>query len=148
MTDISDLETMLASESGLAVITTIRANGRPLTSVVNVGVMDHPIGGDRVVAFVARGDSARLGHLRRRPDINVLARRGWQWAAVDGEAELIGPDDPHPEVDRDGLRVMIREVFVAAGGTHDDFDEFDRVMVEDRRCVVLVAPERCYSNPS
>lgn len=30
------------------------------------------------------------------------------------------------------------------GGTHDDFEEYDRVMKEDRRCAVLVHPERIY----
>jgi len=147
MTDISDIESLLASETGLATITTLRADGRPLSSVVNVGTVDHPVSGDRMVAFVANGRSARLGHLRRNPAINVLVRRGWQWAAVEGDAELIGPDDPHADVDAEALRVLIRAVFRAAGGTHDDFDEFDRVMAEDRRCAVLVAARRLYSNP-
>ena len=44
------------------------------------------------------------------------------------------------------LRLLLREVFTAAGGTHDDWDEYDRVMAEQRRTVVLVAPSRVYSN--
>ena len=148
MTDISDIESMLATETGLATITTLRADGRPLSSVVNVGVVGHPISGEPTVAFVANGRSARLGHLRRNPAINVLVRRGWQWAAVEGDAELIGPDDPDPGVDAEALRLLIRAIFQAAGGTHDDYDEFDRVMVSDRRCAVLVGARRFYSNPS
>ena len=148
MTEIADIESLLASETGLAVVTSLRSNGRPLSSIVNCGVVPHPVSGERVVALVARGPSARLGHLRRNSAINVLVRRGWQWAAVDGDAELIGPDDPHDGIDADGLRLLVREVFQAAGGTHDDYDEFDRVMLEDRRCVVLVHPRRIYSNPS
>jgi hypothetical protein len=35
-------------------------------------------------------------------------------------------------------------VFVAAGGTHDDWDEYDRVMAEERRAAVLVTPTRIY----
>lgn len=38
-------------------------------------------------------------------------------------------------------------VFTAAGGTHDDWDTYDRVMAEERRTVVLVAPHRVYTNP-
>ena len=148
MNDVADIEALLADETGLAVVTTLRSDGRPLSSVVNVGVVDHPVPGGRVAAFVAAGSSARLGHLRRSPTINVLVRRAWQWAAVEGEALLIGPDDPHPDVDSDALRLLIRRVFQAAGGTHDDYDEFDRVMADDRRCVVVVAPRRYYSNPS
>jgi hypothetical protein len=33
-------------------------------------------------------------------------------------------------------------VYQGAGGTHDDWDTFDRVMAEERRTAVLVRPER------
>ena len=45
-----------------------------------------------------------------------------------------------------GVRLLLRAVFTAAGGTHDNWDEYDRVMAEQRRTVVLVAPTRVYSN--
>ena len=89
----------------------------------------------------------KLVHLRADPTISVVVRAGWQWAAVDGRAELIGPDDPHPDVDDERLRVLLRDVFTAAGGTHDDWDTYDRVMREERRTAVLVVPSRVYSNP-
>ena len=85
--------------------------------------------------------------LRVRPQLAVTFRNGWQWATVEGNAELAGPDDPQPWLtDADQLRLLLREVFTAAGGTHDDWDEYDRVMAEQRRTVVLVAPTRVYSN--
>ena len=31
-----------------------------------------------------------------------------------------------------------------AGGTHDDWDAFDRAMADERRAVVLVTPHRIY----
>ena len=62
-------------------------------------------------------------------------------------AELIGPDDPHPDVDAERLRVLLHEIFTAAGGTHDDWDTYDRVMREEKRTAVLVTPTRIYSNP-
>jgi hypothetical protein len=37
-------------------------------------------------------------------------------------------------------------VFVAAGGTHDDWEAYDRTMAEQRRAAVLVTPRRAYSN--
>jgi hypothetical protein len=77
----------------------------------------------------------------------VTFRKGWQWATVEGRAELAGPDDPQPWLtDAEQLRLLLREVFTAAGGTHDDWDTYDRVMAEQRRTVVLVAPTRVYSN--
>ncbi|HXY45258.1 MAG TPA: hypothetical protein VEH29_13800 [Acidimicrobiales bacterium] len=63
-----------------------------------------------------------------------------------GFAELIGSDDPHPGVDGERLRLLLREVFTAAGGTHDDWDAFDREMAAQHRTVVLVVPTRAYSN--
>jgi hypothetical protein len=59
---------------------------------------------------------------------------------------LIGPDDVHPEIGAEQLRLLLREVFKAAGGTHDDWDGYDRAMAEQRRTVVLVDPSRVYSN--
>jgi hypothetical protein len=67
---------------------------------------------------------------------------------VEGKAELIGPDDPHPDVDAERLRLLLREVFTAAGGTHDDWAAYDRTMRDERRTAVLVTPTRTYTNPS
>ena len=76
----------------------------------------------------------------------VTFRSGWSWATVEGRAELIGPDDTNPHVDADRLRVILRDIFVAAGGQHDDWDAYDRTMVEQGRVAVFVAPTRIYSN--
>ncbi len=107
--------------------------------------MAHPLGGGEVVAFVTYG-RAKLGNLRARPHTTLAYRSGWQWVAVEGTAEIIGPDDPHPDVDADRLRLLLREVFTSAGGSHNDWDEYDRVMASERRSVVLVTPTRVYSN--
>jgi len=66
--------------------------------------------------------------------------------AVEGYAQLIGLDEPHPEIDTERLRLLLREAFVAAGGHHDNWAEYDRVMVEQRRTLVLIEPARIYSN--
>ena len=44
------------------------------------------------------------------------------------------------------LRLLLREVFTAAGGTHDDWDAYDRAMAEERRTAVFVRVSRIYSN--
>jgi PPOX class probable F420-dependent enzyme len=132
-----------AEEQGLAVISTLRADGSIHTSVVNAGVMPHPFTGEPVIAFVTYG-KVKLGNLRDRPQLTVTFRSGWRWAAVEGTAELIGPDDPHAEVDAERLRMMLRDIFVAAGGSHDNWDEYDQVMSEQRREAVLVVPTRIY----
>ncbi len=45
------------------------------------------------------------------------------------------------------LRQLLRAIFSAAGGEHDDWDDYDRTMVEERRTAVLVTPSRVYTNP-
>jgi PPOX class probable F420-dependent enzyme len=132
-----------SQESGLCVVTTLRSDGTMAASVVNAGVMPHPVTGADVVAFVARG-TKKLEHLRANPQITVVARNGWRWAAAEGEAELFGPDDPQDGVDAERLRTLLREVFTAAGGTHDDWDEYDTVMRDERSAAVLMKPTRTY----
>jgi len=145
VTTLDDAAALGARDSGLAVVATTRDDGTVQASVVNAGVMAHPVTGEPVVALVTYG-AVKLRNLRARPRLTVTFRAGWEWATVEGPAELIGPDDPHPAIDADALRLLLRDVFVAAGGTHDDWDEYDRVMLSQRRTAVLVAPERVYSN--
>jgi PPOX class probable F420-dependent enzyme len=146
MTTLTDAAAIGSRDKYLAVISTARADGSIQASVVNAGVLPDPGTGQDVVAFVTYG-RAKLANLRARPHLTVTFRAGWQWAAVEGQAQIIGPDDPAAGVDAERLRLLRREVFVAAGGTHDDWDEYDRVMAADRRAVVLVTPDRVYSNP-
>lgn len=147
MTDLASFAALVPLDHGLSVVVTRRADRTPHTTVVNAGVIAHPLTGDRVVAFVSAGGTRKLVHLRADPTIAVVIRAGWQWTAVEGSAELIGPDDAHPDVDDGQLRLLLRDVFSAAGGTHEDWATYDRVMREERRTAVLVAPTRVYSNP-
>jgi PPOX class probable F420-dependent enzyme len=146
MTTLKDAVALAATESGLAVISTVRADETVQASLVNVGELAHPETGESVLGFTTYG-KVKLANLRARPQLAVTFRNGWQWATVEGRAELAGPDDSQPWLaDADQLRLLLREVFTAAGGTHDDWDEYDRVMAKERRAVVLIAPTRVYSN--
>jgi PPOX class probable F420-dependent enzyme len=132
-------------EKFLAVVSTLRSDGTIQSSVVNAGVLPHPLDGEEVIGFVTYGPT-KLGNLRRRPQLNIAFRSNWEWVAVEGRAQLIGPNDPHPDVTDDQLRLLLRQVFRAAGGSHDDWDAYDRAMAEQLRTVVLVRPQRIYSN--
>jgi len=147
MTDLADFGRLIPREHGLIVISTLRADGTIQSSVVNAGVLDHPAGGQPAVGFVARGGTRKLDNLRARPRATAVIRAGWEWAAAEGTTELAGPDDPMPGVDAERLRLLLREIFTAAGGSHDDWDTYDRVMAKERRAAVLLTPDRVYSNP-
>ena len=146
MADLELVRSLVPQDNGLAVVATTRNDGSVQASVVNAGVLPHPVDGSDVVGLVAAGGTAKLRNLRQRARASVVFRAGWNWAAVEGPVELAGPDDPFEGVDPERLRLLLREVFTAAGGTHDDFDEYDRVMAEQRRVAVLVRPERVTSN--
>lgn len=148
MTDVSAFAELVPLDHGLCVLTTLRGDGSAQASVVNAGVLLHPLTGKQVVGLVAAGGSHKLENLRSDPRATLVARAGWQWATVEGNAEIVGPDDPHPDIDREAMRVLLRTIFQAAGGTHEDWGTYDRVMAEERRAAVLVAPRRTYTNPA
>jgi PPOX class probable F420-dependent enzyme len=145
--ELPDLDLIGSQDHHLAVVATTRAVGTVQASVVNAGLLAHPVSGQEVIAFVTYG-KAKLANLRARPRATVVFRAGWQWASAEGRCEIIGPDDPFSGFDPAALPELLRAVFRAAGGAHDDWGTFDRVMREERRSVVLLRADRIYSNPS
>lgn len=145
MIDLSPFEELVPLDHGLSVVVTRRPDHTPQATVVNAGVLPHPVTGAKSVAFVSAGATRKLAHLRADPTVAVVVRAGWRWATVEGSAELVGPDDPVPGVDGERLRLLLREIFSAAGGTHDDWDTYDKVMREERRAAVFVTAARIYS---
>ena len=124
MSGLENFARLVEGDHGLCVVSTLRPDGTIQSSVVNAGVLPHPVTGAQVVGLVSRA--------------------GWQWASAEGPVELAGPDDPMPGVDAERLRLLLREIFTAAGGTHDDWPTYDRVMAEERRVAVLVTPARTH----
>jgi PPOX class probable F420-dependent enzyme len=135
-----------AADNWLAVVTTTRADGSVHASLVNAGVVDDPVTGRPVIGLVAGGGTRKLAHLRRSGRATVVFRSGWEWVAVEGPVRIAGPDDPLEGVLPQDVPALLRDVFRGAGGTHGDWDEYDRVMAAERRAAVLVEPVRIVSN--
>ena len=127
-------------------MSTVQSDGAVLSTVVNCGVVDHPITKEPRVAFVSVGSAARLKHIRRGSLVTVAIRRSWNWVAVTGDSELIGPNDNELGLSSDNVRVLLRDIFMAAGGTHDDWDTYDQTMLDEARTAVLITPSRIRSN--
>src|SRR5450755_1119262 len=112
MTTLNDAVALAAADNGLAVVSTVRADGTVQASLVNVGLLPHPAGGESVLGFTTYG-KVKLANLRVRPQLAVTFRNGWQWATVEGRAELAGPDDSPswlgPNNQADQLRLLLRE---------------------------------------
>jgi PPOX class probable F420-dependent enzyme len=148
VTGLDRVRELGARESGLAVVFTTRADGTGQASIVNAGVVDHPVTGEPVVAFVARGEVKKLTNLRARPRLTLVFRSGWEWVAVEGETDLAGPDHPLAGFEPRGVPRLLRDVYAAAvGGTEEDWAELDEAMATERQTAVLVRPDRVYSNP-
>ena len=144
--DLDLVRRLVAADHGLAVVATTRADGSVHASVVNAGVLDDPLTGAAAVALVARG-AARKVDLVRAP----VGPRSRSAPAGSGSPSRVrsrssGPTTSPPAYDIARLPQLLRDVFAAAGGTHDDWDEFDRVMAEEGRLAVLVEPARITSN--
>lgn len=143
---LEDAFALAKDDNGLAVVSTLRADLTIQSSLINAGPLPHPQTGASTLGFVTYG-KVKLANLRARSQTAVTFRGGWQWATVEGHAELAGPDDPQPWLGSDdALPQLLRDIFRAAGGTHDDWDEFDRTMREQRRTAVLVTATRIYGN--
>jgi hypothetical protein len=146
MADFDLVRRLAVEEHGLATVAIARSDGTVHSSVVNAGPIDDPVSGRASVGFVARGGTRKLELLRYRRNATITFRRGWNWVSVQGPARLVGPDDADPHFDAAGLPKLLRDVFIAATGTHDDWDEYDRVMAAERRCAVFVEADRLLGN--
>ena len=143
--DLSLVEELGAANHGLAVVSVARPDGSIHSSLVNAGVLDHPVSGARVVGCVLSGAARKLAYVRRSGRASLAFQHGWKWVSVEGPVEIAGPDDS-AVVAATAVPELLRVVFRAAGGTHDDWDEYDRVMAADRRAAVLVTPEHVLTN--
>ena len=148
MTSLDYVTELISRDHGLAVVTTLRPDRSIAASVVNAGVLPHPVTGEPVVAFVSGGDAQRLERLRDDDTITVVVRAGWKWAAVEGHADLVGPIDRLDGIGPELLAGLLRDIFTAAGGRHDDWAAYDAAMAAERRTAVLVRPRRIYTNPN
>ena len=61
---------------------------------------------------------------------------------MEGATSIIGPDDDLAGFDPVGVPQLLRDVFTSAGGTHEDWDEYDRVMTAEHRTAVFIEPTR------
>lgn len=136
---------LLDGANHLAIVATTRRDGTIHASLVSAGVIDDPVSGEPSVGMVVGGGTTKLRYLRQSGRATAAIQAGFNWASVEGQIRIVGPDDLHG-VTAESIPELLRRVFVAAGGTHDNWAEYDRVMAAQRRAAVFVHADRILSN--
>jgi len=144
--DLDLVRRLAVAANHLAVVATTRPDASVHASLVSAGVLDDPITGRASIGMVMRGDARKLTYLRRNRTATTVFQSGFQWVAVEGRVTLAGPDDGSDGIPAPEVPGLLRAIFVAAGGTHEDWTEFDRVMAAEQRVAVLVEPARITTN--
>ena len=124
-----DLDHALAFAAGRrnALLTTLRADGRPQQSVVF-----YLLDGDRFTISLT-ATRAKTKNLRRDPRaaLYVPSDDVFVWAGFDGRVELTDvAQDPD-----DAVVDQLVEYYRQGNGEHEDWDAYRRAMVEDQRLV-------------
>ncbi|MEU1126158.1 PPOX class F420-dependent oxidoreductase [Streptomyces sp. NPDC005899] len=128
---------LLGAHDG-GVLVTLKRDGRPQLS--NVTHAYYPDEG--VIRVSVTEDRAKTRNLRRDPraGYHVTSDDRWAWTAVDATAELTPPAaDPH-----DATVERLIDLYRDVRGEHPDWDDYRRVMVEDRRVVLTLRIEHVY----
>ena len=117
--------------------------------MVNAGVIDHPVTGQPVAAFVGRPATHKIAHLRENPRATpAVARRVGVGRPPRAPSSSSAPTTRSRGSPATTSRASSATVYSAAGGgEHDDWAEYDRVMAAERRMAVLLTPTRIYVNP-
>jgi PPOX class probable F420-dependent enzyme len=126
-----------ASQTHRGVLTTFRRNGAAQMSIVSCGPYRNG------VAFTTTADRAKLLNLKRNPRCSLLISQEdwWGYVVLEGHAEVLSADN----TDAEEFRMALRDAYRAASGTeHPNWEEYDRAMIDDRRSVIIVLPDRIY----
>jgi PPOX class probable F420-dependent enzyme len=128
--DLDDAREFVRGNSN-AVLATMRSNGTPQMSPINVAV-----DGDGRFVISSREPAYKVKNLRRDP-------RAWlcvlndafygQWVFIEGDVDIVSmPDAMEPLVD----------YYRTLSGEHPDWDDYRAAMVRDQRCVIRISATR------
>ena len=119
------------------VLTTIRGNGRPQLSNVMHAVLD-----DGTIGISITADRAKYHNLVREPwaALHVTQEDFYAYVVIEADVEL-SPVAAQPD---DAAVEGLVELYRAMAGEHEDWDDYRRAMVADRRVLVRLRPSRAY----
>ena len=120
-----------------AVLTTQKRDGRPQLSNVIYAVDD-----EGVVRVSITADRAKAANLARDPRASLHVSRDdfWAYVVLEADAEL----SPVAAATDDATVDELVELYRSMVGEHDDWDDYRRAMVADRRLVARLRPTHAY----
>ena len=128
--DLNDARAFVREHSN-AVLATLRQDGTPQMSPINVAVDD-----DGVLLISSRETAYKVKNLRREPRAWLCVLPGGfygQWVFVEGAVEIVSlPDAMEPLVD----------YYRRLSGEHPDWEDYRAAMVRDQRCVIRISATR------
>jgi PPOX class probable F420-dependent enzyme len=120
-----------------AVLTTQKRDGRPQLS--NIAYF---LGDDGIIRISVTDGRAKTANLRRDPraSLHVSQSDFWAYCVIEADVEMLPvASDPHdPTVD------ALVDYFKSVMGEHDDWADYRRAMVTDRRLLLLLRPTHAY----
>ena len=122
-----------AADRKLAVLITIRADGRPQSSDI-VYALD-----DGVFVISVTAGRAKTVNLRRDPRavLHLSDEDQWSYVSLDGTVELSPATTSPGDATSDALVDYYERV---VGGPHPDWDEYRRAMIDERRLIARFTP--------
>lgn len=134
--DLSDaLEFIRFRRNG--VLATLKRDGRPQLS--NISFV---LGDDGVIRISVTDGRAKTNNLRRDPRASLHVSRDdfWAYAVIEGDVTLTPTAaDPH-----DDTVEKLVTYYRTVAGEHDDWDDYRRAMVADRRLMIELTPTHGY----
>ena len=148
MTTPEEAAALARNERGLVVVATLRGDGTIQSSLVNAGIVPHPVTGESTLAFVTNGP-VKLANLRPAPgDRHVPATAGSGQQSKDTPSWL-GRTIPIPgSTPNDSAYCSERSSPMPAASTTTGTPTTEPWPrnAEERRAAVLVRPDRFYTN--
>lgn len=128
----------LIADTKIGILATIRSSGVPQLSPVT-SVYDRET--DTILVSMTEG-RAKTVNLRRDPRaaIEYTSPDGYTWATAEGSVALIGPGTHSDGAEVDALV----EYYRRGAGEHPDWAEYRRVMVSDKRVLMVLSIARVY----
>lgn len=131
----------LLAGNSLGVLATLKSDGRPQLSNVSYHFDARAL----TITVSITEPRAKTRNLRRDPRaaIHVSSDDGWAYAVAEGDAVLTSPAANPDDDTVAGLVELYRNI----SGEHEDWDDYRRAMVDDRRVLMTLPISHVYGMP-